>query len=47
MIEANPFKNLVSNESPLARAILGHRIGETVEIREVRRPYQIKIVNVE
>ena len=28
--EANALKGLISNESPIGRALLGHRIGETV-----------------
>ncbi len=30
--EADPAAGLVSNESPLGNAFLGHRVGETVEI---------------
>ncbi|MGE5554193.1 MAG: transcription elongation factor GreA [Betaproteobacteria bacterium] len=28
--EADPFKNRISNQSPVARALLGHRVGERV-----------------
>ncbi|AHI54164.1 transcription elongation factor GreA [Spiroplasma sabaudiense Ar-1343] len=42
-IEADPFKNMISNESPLAKSILGLSIGDTVEVREVREPYKITI----
>ena len=32
VIEADPLENKISNESPLAKAILGHKIGEVVEV---------------
>ncbi|MDI6871007.1 MAG: transcription elongation factor GreA [Bacillota bacterium] len=28
--EADPFKNRISNQSPVAQAVLGHRVGERV-----------------
>lgn len=31
-IEADPMKNLISNESPLGTALLGHRLGEEVNV---------------
>jgi transcription elongation factor GreA len=34
--EANPSENKLSNESPVGRAILGHRKGETVEVTTPR-----------
>ncbi len=30
--EANPRAGKISNESPVGRALLGHRLGETVEV---------------
>ncbi|TML38317.1 MAG: transcription elongation factor GreA, partial [Actinobacteria bacterium] len=30
--EANPAKNKLSNESPVGKAIIGHKKGETVEV---------------
>lgn len=45
-IEADPFQGLISNESPLARAILGHRVEEVLEVRDVTNPYKVKVVNV-
>lgn len=46
VIEANPLENKISNESPLAKAILGHKIGEIVEV-EVAKPYKVQIVSIE
>ena len=34
--EANPAENKLSNESPVGRAILGHKKGETVEVAAPR-----------
>jgi len=31
--EANPAEGRISNESPMARALLGHRVGESVTVR--------------
>ncbi len=30
--EVDPLKGLISNESPLGQAFLGHRVGEAVEV---------------
>ena len=30
--EADPFKNRISNDSPVGKGLLGHKVGETVEI---------------
>ena len=45
-IEANPLENKISNESPLAKAILGHKIGDVVEV-EVAKPYKVEIIAIE
>ncbi len=44
--EADPFNNRISNESPIASAILNHKIGETVEVSSPDGVYKVKIVNV-
>lgn len=31
--EADPFKNRISNLSPVAKAVLGHRVGERVHVQ--------------
>lgn len=46
VIEANPLENKISNEAPLAKAILGHKIGEVVEV-DVAKPYKVEIVAIE
>ena len=45
-IEANPIENKISNESPLAKAVLGHKVGEIVEV-DVAKPYKVEIVSIE
>ena len=32
-VEADPFKNRISNESPVGKSILGHKKGDKVEIQ--------------
>ncbi|WP_026389666.1 transcription elongation factor GreA [[Acholeplasma] multilocale] len=44
--EADPFENLISNESPIAKAMLGQKEGATVEIRDVATPYKILIKKI-
>ncbi|WP_338970430.1 transcription elongation factor GreA [Spiroplasma endosymbiont of Labia minor] len=46
-VEADPFENKISNESQLAKAMLGQKKGTTTDVREVRVPYKIQIINVE
>lgn len=43
--EANPFEQKISYESPLAAAIIDHKIGETVQV-EVDEPYEVKILSI-
>ncbi|KAJ3636377.1 hypothetical protein Zmor_004357 [Zophobas morio] len=45
-IEADPFQGRISNESPLAKAIMGRVAGDTTEVKDVVNPYRIKIVEV-
>ena len=45
-IEANPLENKISCESPLANAVLGHRVGEVVEV-DAPTPYKVEIIGIE
>ena len=45
--EADPRNNKISNESPIGRALINHRAGETVEAQTPGGTLQIKILNVE
>ncbi|PPE05780.1 transcription elongation factor GreA [Williamsoniiplasma lucivorax] len=42
-IEADPFQGTISNESPLAKAMIGHSEGAVVEVRDIQSPYKITI----
>jgi len=44
--EANPSENKLSNESPVGRAIMGHKKGETVEVTAPRGTLKFKILEV-
>ena len=44
--EADPFENKISNESPIASAILGKKVGEVVSIESPNGSYDIKIVSI-
>ena len=44
--EADPFTNKISNESPIARAILGHKVGETVSVDSPNGKYEVKVVSI-
>ncbi len=43
--EANPFEGKVSNESPLAKALLGSSKGDVVVV-EVEKKYKVKVVSI-
>lgn len=45
-IEADPFEGKISNESPLASAIMGRKVGDKVTIK-VDSPYDVEIVKVD
>lgn len=45
-MEADPFDNKISNESPIGKAILGKKEGDMVEIASPTGSYQIKVVKV-
>ena len=44
--EANPAENKVSNESPVGKAIMGKKKGETVEVTAPRGTIRYKIVEI-
>jgi transcription elongation factor GreA len=46
-IEQDPFLKKCSNHSPVGKALLGHRAGETVLVQNIDHPYNIKITSVE
>ncbi|MDY4788696.1 MAG: transcription elongation factor GreA [Bacilli bacterium] len=44
-VEADPFNGSISNDSPIATAILGKKIGDIVTVH-VEKPYDLKILEV-
>lgn len=44
--EADPFENKISNESPIAKAILGLKAGETVSVDSPNGKYDVKIISI-
>ncbi len=44
-VEADPLNGKLSNVTPLAMALLEHKVGEIVEI-EVNEPYKVKVLAI-
>lgn len=42
--EADPLHGKLSNETPLAKAILDHKVGDTVTVN-VKTPYEVRILS--
>ena len=45
--EADPFENKISNESPIAKAILGARLGDIRAVSSPNGEYQVKVTCIE
>jgi transcription elongation factor GreA len=45
--EANPSENKLSNESPVGKAIIGRKKGETVEVAAPRGTLKFKIMDIQ
>ena len=44
--EANPFESKISNESPIAKALLGKTVGDIVDVDSPNGIYQIEITAI-
>jgi transcription elongation factor GreA len=44
--EANPTENTLSNESPVGKAIIGHKKGDVVEVSAPRGSLKFKILEI-
>jgi len=44
--EAKPLVGRISNESPLGKALMNHKAGETVEVNAPAGPFSVKILEV-
>jgi len=45
--EANPSEGRISNESPIGKAILNHRVGDVVTVEAPAGTYKVKILKIE
>lgn len=45
--EAAPQEGRISNESPLGQALIGHKVGEEVEVRAPGGQFKVRILKVE
>ena len=44
--EADPFENKISNESPIAQAIIGKKVGEIAKVSSPNGQYDVKIIKI-
>ena len=44
--EADPFSSKISNESPIAKALLNRKVGEVVEVESPNGSYKIEITGI-
>ena len=44
--EADPFTNKISNESPIATAIMGSKVGSVVTVESPNGKYNVKIIEI-
>ena len=44
--EADPFTNKISNESPIAKAIMGLKVGSVVSVDSPNGKYDVKILAI-
>ena len=44
--EADPFENKISNESPIAKAIIGKKINDIVSVNSPNGSYNVKIISI-
>ena len=45
-LEANPFENRISNESPIGKAVLGAKVGDVVSVESPNGDYRVKILEI-
>ena len=44
--EADPFENKISNESPIAQAIMGLKVGDIADVASPNGKYQVKVLEI-
>ena len=45
--EADPFENKISNESPIAKAIIDLKVGEIGKVASPNGEYEVKVLNIQ
>lgn len=45
-IESDPLNGKLSNITPLASALLDHKVGDIVEVMGAEEPYEVKIISL-
>ncbi len=45
-MEADPFQNKISNESPIAKTIMGLKVGSKVTVESPQGQYEVEIVEI-
>lgn len=45
-LEADPFENKVSDESPIGKALVGSKVGDVVSVPSPNGSYDVKIVKI-
>ena len=45
-LEADPFENKISNESPIGAAIMGKKVGDVISVASPNGAYDIKITKI-
>ncbi len=46
-VEADPLNGKLSNNTPLAEAIMDKKVGTVCTVKRVEEPYDVKIINIE
>lgn len=45
-LEANPVENKISDESPVGKSLIGHKVKDVVEIASPNGSYEVKITKI-
>ena len=45
-LEADPFENKVSNESPIGSALIGSKVGDVLNVEGPNGSYQVKVLKI-
>lgn len=45
-IESDPSQNKISNECPLAKCIMGKKVGEESYVKGIEEPYKVKVMDI-